>query len=285
MNRMNPVTLHRLVYAVQIVAVVAVSVVAVYSEWWARRNEMNTAGRRRWIRRTPIVLGIVAALVASFLIGGNLVVARASRQADETARLIALLDSLPEPAGWPDYRVLPGPGDWPSHYVVDPYIQAAAELQARPAKEAVALLLGAASRHQDRFTNGDLDERTTILCRMLFSAKPENKPHYPGSFLCLYLGGTSGTDWPLAPIELVDGVPMVIAQPTPFINGRLPEEAQSYVRYCVANCDWNPLRYTPKTAAEKSAALAKLLASPKWRRPLDAGEQEFLSAQIRPLSR
>jgi len=284
MDGMNPVTLHRLIHAVQIVAVVAVSVAAVYSEWWAWRNEMTTAGRRRWIRRTPVVLGIVAALGTSFLIGGNLVVARATRQADENARLIALLDALPEPAGWPGYRVLPGSGDWPSHYVVDPYIQAAAELQARPAKEAAALLLGSASRHQDRFTNGDLDERTTILCQMLFSAKPESKPHYPGSFLCLYLGGTSGSDWPLAPIELVDGVPMVIARPTPAINGRLPEEAQPYVRYCVMNCDWNPLRYKTKTPAEKSAALAKLLASPKWRWPLDAREQEFLSAQIRPLA-
>jgi hypothetical protein len=273
MNGMNPVALHRLMYAVQIVAVVVASVAAVSSEWWARRNEMDAAGGRPWTRRTPIVLGIVAALVSSFLIGGNLVVARATRLAEENARLTAVLDSLPEPGGWP------------SEFVVDSYIQAAAELQARPANEATALLLGAARRHQDKFTNGDIDNRTIILCRMLFSAKPESKPHYLASWLCLFLGGTNAADWPLAPIELVDGVPMLIAQQTPAYNGPPPEEAQAYVRHCVANCDWNPLRYKTKTPAEKSAALTRLLASPKWRRPLDAREQEFLSAQIGPLPR
>ncbi len=273
MNGMNPVALHRLMYAVQILAVVAVSAAAVSSEWWARRNEMHTAGRRPWIRRTPIVLGIVAALGASFLIGGNLVLARATRLAEENVRLTALLDSLPEPCRWP------------SQYIVDPYIEAAAQLQARPATEAIACLLGAARRHQDKFTNGDIDNRTIILCRMLFSEKPGRKPRRLASFLCLFLGGTSATDWPLAPIELVDGVPMLIAQQTPAYNGPAPEEAQAYIRYCATECDWNPFRYKSKTPAEKSAALARLLASPKWRRLLDAGEREFLSAQIRPLPR
>jgi hypothetical protein len=64
-----------------------------------------------------------------------------------------------------------------------------------------------------------------------------------------------------------------------------PDEAQPYVRHCLAECDWNVLRYKPKTPAEKIAALAKLLASPKWRRPLDAREQGFLSAQIGSLPR
>jgi hypothetical protein len=51
------------------------------------------------------------------------------------------------------------------------------------------------------------------------------------------------------------------------------------------DCDWNPNRYKAITHEEKAAALAKLLASPKWKRPLDVQDKRFLSAQIveRPL--
>jgi hypothetical protein len=58
------------------------------------------------------------------------------------------------------------------------------------------------------------------------------------------------------------------------------ELAEEYVKYCLQNCDWNPVRFKSKSPGEKQNALAKLLASTKWRQALTIHEKEFLAAQI-----
>ncbi len=93
-----------------------------------------------------------------------------------------------------------------------------------------------------------------------------------------FFGGTDYSDWPLEPIELVDGVPFLITRG--YVLGGLPEADEWYLHYCETNCDWSNSHYAIKTDQQKREALYKLLASPKWKRPLDTSEREFLSEQI-----
>jgi hypothetical protein len=185
---------------------------------------------------------------------------------------------------------------------VDPYLQAAAEIQTKPPREAAEILLAMARRHERKATiipadsnllatarRGDqhrtiIDDRIIILCRMLFTAKPGGNFRRPVSAFCVFLGGARHADWPLAPIELIDGVPFLVARESGGVAGQARESAESYLHYCLENCDWNPIRYEAKTAPEKEAALAKLLASPKWvwQVSLNPGDEQFLSGQIKP---
>jgi hypothetical protein len=80
------------------------------------------------------------------------------------------------------------------------------------------------------------------------------------------------------PVVLVDGVPFVVTRG--YALGGEPEQSDWCVRYCLASCDRNPVRFAEKSQAEKEAALGKLLASPKWNTSLDAYDQEFFSDQI-----
>jgi hypothetical protein len=192
----------------------------------------------------PALLGVRADCDASR--------ARGAEQAKAT-----LLTSLPEPRA--------------ERYKVDPYLQAAADIQAKPANVA-ADTLRAMARHDD-------SNRTIVLCRILFTAKPGETFWRPAIGGAVFLGGTDYRDWPLEPIQLVDGVPFLISRG--YILLGQTTSAESYVRYCLEHCDWNPIRYKPKSAAEKDAALAELLASPKWKTKLPAYDREFLSAQIR----
>jgi hypothetical protein len=94
-----------------------------------------------------------------------------------------------------------------------------------------------------------------------------------------FRGATDSRDWPLEPIELVDGVPFHIV--CGYQLAGTPEPPAKYVEYCLQTCDWTPTRIKGKSTAEKRAALAKLLASPKWKAPLSAEDRDYLSGQIR----
>jgi hypothetical protein len=59
-----------------------------------------------------------------------------------------------------------------------------------------------------------------------------------------------------------------------------PHSVESYVRYCTTNCDWSSVGFTTKTMAQKKDALNKLLASPKWRQPLETYERDYLKQQV-----
>jgi hypothetical protein len=94
-----------------------------------------------------------------------------------------------------------------------------------------------------------------------------------------FFGGTSYPDWPLEPIEVVDGIPFLITQG--YMLGGKAEPAQSYLRWCMANCDWSTVQYKSMSAQEGLDALAKLIGSSKWKRPLHPYEKEFLAAQVK----
>jgi hypothetical protein len=156
------------------------------------------------------------------------------------------------------------------NYEVDSYIKAAIGLQSLSHEAAIERLCA--------LTRSQIGDRVLPLCRMLFVRRDEPGFVRPGTGGASFLGGTDYADWPLEPIELVDGIPFLIARG--YLVAGFPEPAEKYLDYCLENCDWNPVRYVPKTAEEKTQALGKLVKSPKWKRPLDEQEREFLMSQI-----
>jgi len=130
--------------------------------------------------------------------------------------------------------------DFFAGYRVDPYIEAAAMLQA--------------------------------------SGKDKGEFRSPGLGCPAFFGGTDDPDWPLEPIELVDGVPFLILRGY-YLTG-VPESADSYLKYCIGNCAWNTAAFQPKSRQQKRKALEKLMASPKWKGHLGDSDQAFLSAQL-----
>jgi hypothetical protein len=166
------------------------------------------------------------------------------------------------------------PGILSAEYRVDPFIRAAVKLQKLGKEKAIAALSALAAQ-------ADVDEegKVTVLCRMLFAARPGREFRRRGMGRPVLLGETKGADWPLEPIEIVDGVPFCIVRVYNVAGEIL--SVRVYLRYCVRECDWGKRAYAPKSAKEKKAALAKLLASPKWKRKLDADERDFLAAQIK----
>src|SRR5262245_58650010 len=88
-------------------------------------------------------------------------------------------------------------------FKVDPYIAAAGKLQEMGKAKAVATLRAAAVSPKDR----QRDMKVIVLCRMLFTARPDGKFRRPE------IGGgmeiVARETWPLEPIEIVDGVPFL----------------------------------------------------------------------------
>lgn len=160
--------------------------------------------------------------------------------------------------GLPDFR----------NYEVDPYIKTAMNLQVLGKEKAVRKLLDLAETEE-------LDHKIIILCRMLFSPRGTALFDRPRIGAASFFGGTTYADWPLEPIEIIDGVPFVIVQG--YMIGGQPQSAKSYVMYCFQLCDWNSYQYIPKSLQEKQEALKKLLSSPKWKEPVS---ETFFAKQI-----
>jgi hypothetical protein len=157
-------------------------------------------------------------------------------------------------------------------YTADPYIDAAVMLHASGKDKACAALLKLA---QDR----EHDHQVIVLCRMLFVAKDKGEFRRPLIGAAHFLADTDYADWPLEPIELVDGVSFLITEGYT-LAGRA-EPAESYLKYCIENCAWNTALFKRQTEQQKRKALDKLLASPKWKAPPGDSEKAFLSAQVK----
>jgi hypothetical protein len=157
-------------------------------------------------------------------------------------------------------------------YKTDPYIHAAAKLQSLPKYKAYeALSTFAKDRKQNK--------KVIVLCRMLFTAKRDGDFRAARIGVPGLLGDTEDEDWPLQPIDLVDGVPFLIA--VGFEGSGIPESGESYLDYCINNCAWSNSAFTPRSIAEKQKALEKLLASSKWKAELNKVEKAFLASQIK----
>jgi hypothetical protein len=162
---------------------------------------------------------------------------------------------------------------YPGPYRVDPYIKAAMYLQSMRRADAGKALLDLARYENSQRRN------VVILCRMLFTTRPGRKFRAPGFGGSMYLASNArASDWPREPIALVDGVPFVIVVGYD-LDGRAEFE-DDYVRYCIRNCDWNSYRFQTRNPQQKQDALRKLVASPKWRHPLEGASRDLLAAQI-----
>jgi hypothetical protein len=156
-----------------------------------------------------------------------------------------------------------------------PFVRAAALLQKMGREVASNVLVNLAVKDVEQ--NVEI-ERSIILCRMLFRSKKGSAFRPPTIGLPRYFGGSDAKDWPLEPIEIVDGVPFMIA--TGHLIAGYREKPDTYVKYCIEEADWSDTQFAPVTAEVQQKALAKLLASPKWKRPLTVNERAFLESQI-----
>jgi len=175
------------------------------------------------------------------------------------------------------------------NYRVGPYIEAAIELQAAGKKAAFQQLLVLARSSGGSDFGGR--QRIAVLCRMLFTQRPGSDFDRPGLGAPQFLGNDSQfpsytlkdpnfKKWPLEPIELVDEVPFAVVTGYMYEGFWDPLGSESYVRYCINTCEWSNVLFTTKNKEEKEFALRKLLSSPKWQRPLEAWEKEFLMKQV-----
>lgn len=163
-------------------------------------------------------------------------------------------------------------GLWGGNYRVTPYLRAASRLHAMGRTAACEKLMEAAKA-------GSLEEPVIVLCRMLFVRRGASEFRRPMIGGASFFGGTDYADWPLEPIDFVDGIPFLITRG--YRLGGFPEPAASYLQYCMTACDWTARNWKEPTEEELRGALAKLLASVKWKRPLEAADRDFFSGQIR----
>jgi hypothetical protein len=161
-------------------------------------------------------------------------------------------------------------------YKVDPYIEVAAELEGLGRELASSALLRAATNNSGPQILG---YQVYVLCRMVFTNKPAGQFRRPGIGAATFIGDTSYSDWPLEPIELVDGIPFVVVNRLQ-LSGQM-EPADAYVRYCMSTCTWSSTKSSAKARGQKDAALAKFVASAKWRTPLAKSDRDYLAAQLR----
>jgi hypothetical protein len=153
---------------------------------------------------------------------------------------------------------------------VDWFIETAAELQSFGKEKACECLR---ARAADK--NENEREKTFVLCRMLFVAKPGGEFRRPLLGGPYFIGSVKIEDWPLEPIEIVDGIPFLVTYG--YMLAGYPEPAPSYVEYCVRECDWSSERFTPRNSTEKRHALFKLFS----KRLLSQSDKEFLASQIK----
>lgn len=158
-------------------------------------------------------------------------------------------------------------------YRVRPYIEVAALLQSMGRSDAEACMMKYAE------DGGEESDQIFILCRMLYQKQNGSSFRSPALGVSQFFGGTGPHDWPSYPIEIVDGVPFMIAkcEGAGFGSPTLPEE---YLCYCETNCNWNTFRYNHRSDEELQTALGKMLSSSKWERPLGQNEQNWFIDQI-----
>jgi hypothetical protein len=121
------------------------------------------------------------------------------------------------------------------------------------------------------------------LCRMLFEAKPDQVfrrpllggPAFVGDTLAHDVrwatsatsGGIYG-DWPLEPITIYEGVPILIVRG--YLLGGLPESPEQYLEYCLNVCRWNATTYSVVDASRLRETVEQFIAAnPEMARDAD----------------
>ena len=76
------------------------------------------------------------------------------------------------------------------------------------------------------------------LCRMLLVAKEGREFRRPLLGASVFIGRTRHEDWPLEPITIHKGLPILVVRGYELAG--VPEPPRDYVEYCLAAADWNP---------------------------------------------
>lgn len=196
------------------------------------------------------------------------------------------VDGLADPRGkrasaLPQLRAIPVPrSNWADAFTRDyriaHYLTKAIELQAlSPTQRAARLRELARDRKRG--------EEVFPLCRMLFEAKvgtffrgpnlglPDFVDDRPEDFLSER--PDAAKTWPLAPIAVVDGIPILIV--SGYLIGGLAEGPQGYVEYCLEKCRWTERQYAPADQAKAARIVEKFIRS----NPRVAGYADFLRRQ------
>jgi hypothetical protein len=173
------------------------------------------------------------------------------------------LSDLPEPA----LSDLPDLFD----YKVDPYIRMAVALQSMDRSAALNKL-------HAMVREGSI--RVIVLARMLFVPRPGADLERPEGVNAHSIDDTR--HWPQWPIEVVDGVPFLIAMPyDEEAHKWVPDAEEKYLQYCETHGDWSPFHYSVRTKQQELEALAKLFKLYFGQLPAeDEREVEFLKDQI-----
>jgi len=192
-----------------------------------------------------------------------------------TALAIALLGSACSYAPEPALSDLPDLFD----YKVDPYVRMAVALQSLDRPAALDKL------HAMARESPEPRDQVIVLARMLFVPRPGadlERPEGVFAHSIDYAHSIDDTHWPQWPIEVVDGVPFLIAMPDPEIHGKwVPDAAEKYLQYCETSGDWSPFHYSVRTKQQELEALAKLFKLYFGQLPAeDEREVEFLEDQI-----
>jgi hypothetical protein len=156
-------------------------------------------------------------------------------------------------------------------FKVELYLRIASKLQQLGKEKACKTLL--------RLAVNDYQGKVSCLCRMLF--RPKKKcdecldPHLGAMS---FLDDTLEGDWPVAPLEMQNGVPFFVV--FGFNVGGTICNSVKDVKCCIQNRDWSDTRFDLITKEDQQKALADLLASKKWKKQLSKRARDFLSAQI-----
>jgi hypothetical protein len=88
-----------------------------------------------------------------------------------------------------------------------------------------------------------------------------------------FVGATSYRDWPLEPIVLFEGIPILVVKGYTIVGK--PESATAYLDYCVTTCRWRKERYTLASSSQLRGVVNRFLAS----RPDLSPDAEWLRQQ------
>ena len=120
--------------------------------------------------------------------------------------------------------------------------------------------------------------RMIVMCRMLFKGEQASLRR-PFIGHANFIGGTTYDDWPMEPVAIYEGIPILITQSYRVVGEVLPAEA--YLSYCVQQGSWVSEKYEDKNLEQINASLSSFLTATKWKKGLSNSERQFVMSQNR----
>ena len=121
------------------------------------------------------------------------------------------------------------------------------------------------------------EDQVIILTRMLFEKKGGGEIRQPMLGAPDSPGGTTCEDWPVAPITLYQGIPILIA--TGYSLAGVPERSEDYLEECLKNGSWRRVKYNEADQTRMDTLIEDFIKTAKWKTQLSASEESFLKRQ------